>query len=166
MPDVPRVPVGVRTLATVHRDRGRRREPGAGREPRAGAGGPGLGGNGGSSRDELETIPIDERDFAVALTGEVDLYTAPELKQELLRLVDQGAKRIVVDLTETTFIDSTVLSVLLSTLKRLRPNGGQLGIVCTDRKIRKICAITLLDRVFPIFETRAEAVEGLVPEAT
>lgn len=114
----------------------------------------------------LETIPIDELDFAVALTGEVDLYTAPELKQELLRLVDQGAKSIVVDLSETTFIDSTMLSVLLSTLKRLRPNGGQLGIVCTDRNIRKIFEITLLDRVFPLFETRADAVEELVPDAT
>jgi anti-sigma B factor antagonist len=152
VPDVPRVPVGVRTLATVHRECGRCREPGAGREPRAGAGGPGLGGSGRPSRDELEAIPIDERDFAVALTGEVDLYTGPELKQELLRLVEEGAHRIIVDLTDTTFIDSTMLSVLLSAVKRLRPSGGQLGIVCTDRNIRKIFEITLLlDRVFPIF---------------
>jgi anti-sigma B factor antagonist len=115
---------------------------------------------------QLETVPIGEGDFVVALTGEVDLYTAPELKQELLRLVEQGAGRIVVDLTDTTFIDSTMLSVLLSTLKRLRPSGGQLGIVCSDRNIRKIFEITLLDRVFPIFESRAEAIDGLVPEAT
>ena len=106
---------------------------------------------------QLETVPIDERDFVVALTGEVDLYTAPELKQELLRLVEEGAHRIVVDLTDTTFIDSTMLSVLLSTVKRLRPSGGQLGIVCTDRNIRKIFEITLLDRVFSIHEDRSEA---------
>jgi anti-sigma B factor antagonist len=115
---------------------------------------------------ELETVTIGQGDFLVALTGEVDLYTAPELKQELLRLVEEGARRIIVDLTATTFIDSTMLSVLLSTLKRLRPSGGQLGIVCTDRNIRKIFEITLLDRVFPIFESRDEAIDGLVPEAT
>jgi len=115
---------------------------------------------------ELETVTIGQGDFLVALTGEVDLYTAPELKQELLRLVEEGARRIIVDLTATTFIDSTMLSVLLSTLKRLRPSGGQLGIVCTDRNIRKIFEITLLDRVFPIFESRDQAIDGLVPEAT
>jgi len=115
---------------------------------------------------ELETVTIGRGDFLVALTGEVDLYTAPELKQELLRLVEEGAQRIIVDLTATTFIDSTMLSVLLSTLKRLRPSGGQLGIVCSDRNIRKIFEITLLDRVFPIFESRDEAIDGLVPEAT
>jgi anti-sigma B factor antagonist len=115
---------------------------------------------------QFETVPIGQGDFLVALTGEVDLYTAPELKQELLRLVEAGAKRIIVDLTDTTFIDSTMLSVLLSTLKRLRPSGGQLGIVCSDRNIRKIFEITLLDRVFPIFESRDEAIDGLVPEAT
>ena len=106
---------------------------------------------------ELETVTIGQGDFLVALTGEVDLYTAPELKQELLRLVEQGAQRIIVDLTDTTFIDSTMLSVLLSTLKRLRPSGGQLGIVCTDRNIRKIFEITLLDRVFALHETLDDA---------
>lgn len=115
---------------------------------------------------QLETVTIGQGDFVVALTGEVDLYTAPELKQELLRLVEEGTHRIIVDLTDTTFIDSTMLSVLLSTVKRLRPSGGQLGIVCTDRNIRKIFEITLLDRVFPIFESRDEAIDGLVPEAT
>jgi len=115
---------------------------------------------------QLETVTIGQGDFLVALTGEVDLYTAPELKQELLRLVEEGARRIIVDLTDTTFIDSTMLSVLLSTVKRLRPNGGQLGIVCSDRSIRKIFEITLLDRVFPIFESRDEAIDELVPEAT
>ena len=115
---------------------------------------------------QLETVTIGQGDFLVALTGEVDLYTAPELKQELLRLVDEGARRIIVDLTDTTFIDSTMLSVLLSTLKRLRPSGGQLGIVCSDRNIRKIFEITLLDRVFPLFQSRDEAIDGLVPEAT
>jgi anti-sigma B factor antagonist len=115
---------------------------------------------------QIETVTIGQGDFLVALTGEVDLYTAPELKQELLRLVDEGARRIIVDLTDTTFIDSTVLSVLLSTVKRLRPSGGQLGIVCSDRNIRKIFEITLLDRVFPLFASRDEAIDVLVPEAT
>ena len=105
----------------------------------------------------LETSAITDGEFVVALSGDIDLYTAPDLKAELVRLTDHGAKRIVVDLTPTTFIDSTTLGVLLGGLKRLRSTGGELVLVCIDRNIRKIFEITLLDRVFPIFETREEA---------
>jgi anti-sigma B factor antagonist len=105
----------------------------------------------------LETSAITDAEFVIALSGDVDLYTAPDLKAELVRLTDQGATRIVVDLTPTTFIDSTTLGVLLGGLKRLRSVGGELVLVCIDRNIRKIFEITLLDRVFPIFETREEA---------
>jgi anti-sigma B factor antagonist len=105
----------------------------------------------------LETTTIKDDEFVVALTGDVDLYTAPDLKAELVRLTEQGGKRIIIDLTPTTFIDSTTLGVLLGGLKRLRAVGGELVLVCVDRNIRKIFEITLLDRVFPIFETREEA---------
>jgi anti-sigma B factor antagonist len=66
----------------------------------------------------------------------------------------------VVDLSEATFIDSTTLGVLLGTLKRLRTVGGEIALVCTDRNIRKIFEITLLDRVFPLFESRDAAVSA------
>jgi anti-sigma B factor antagonist len=96
----------------------------------------------------------------IALTGEVDLYTAPEFKQQLLDVIDQGATHVVVDFTDTTFIDSTTLGVLVGGVKRLRPNGGQLSLVCSDRNITKIFEITGLKKVFPIYETRAEALES------
>ena len=99
--------------------------------------------------------------YVIALTGEIDLYTAPEFKQQLLDVIGQGAKHVVVDLTDTTFIDSTTLGVLVGGVKRLRPNGGQLSIVCSDRNITKIFEITGLNRVFPIHATRAEALEGI-----
>jgi anti-sigma B factor antagonist len=95
--------------------------------------------------------------WVIALSGEVDLYTAPEFKETLLDVIGQGAKHVVVDLTDTTFIDSTTLGVLVGGIKRLRPEGGQLVIVCSDRNITKIFEITGLNRVFPIHATRAEA---------
>ena len=98
--------------------------------------------------------------WVIALTGEVDLYTAPEFKQQLLDAIGQGATYVVVDLTDTTFIDSTTLGVLVGGVKRLRPDGGQLTIVCTDRNITKIFEITGLNRVFPIHASRAEALES------
>jgi anti-sigma B factor antagonist len=105
--------------------------------------------------------PVDGADCVVVLGGEVDLYTAPELKQELHRLVAEGATRVVIDMTQTTFIDSTTLGVLLSVVKRVRPEGGAVVLVCPDRNVRRIFEITLLDRVFPIVDTREEAFEAV-----
>jgi anti-sigma B factor antagonist len=113
----------------------------------------------------LETLEVDSEEYVVALGGEVDLYTAPQLRQELARIIEAGAKKIVVDLSETTFIDSTMLSVLLAAGKQLQPSGGQLAIVVDDRSIRKIFEITLLDRVFSMFETRSAALEQLTSSA-
>ena len=108
----------------------------------------------------LDTAVNVEQEYVVALHGDIDLYCAPELKSEFARLIAQGATRIVVDLSEATFIDSTTLGVLLGTVKRLRPVEGEVAIVCTDRNIRKIFEITLLDRVFPLFESREAAVDA------
>jgi anti-sigma B factor antagonist len=108
----------------------------------------------------------DGADAVVSLEGEVDLYTAPELKQELHRLVGEGAKRIVIDMTATTFIDSTTLGVLLSVVKRVRPEGGAVVLVCPDRNVKRIFEITLLDRVFTIVDTRAEAFDELASSAS
>ena len=103
----------------------------------------------------------DDAGYVVLLGGEVDLYTAPELKRELHRLVDEGATRFVVDMTGTTFIDSTTLGVLLSVVKRVRPEGGAVVLVCPDPNVRRIFEITLLDRVFVIVDTRDDAVAEL-----
>ena len=95
--------------------------------------------------------------WVIALTGEVDLYTAPEFKQQLLEVIAHGGKDVVVDFTKTTFIDSTTLGVLVGGVKRLRAQDGRLSLVCSDRNITKIFEITGLDRVFTIHPTRDEA---------
>ena len=110
---------------------------------------------------DIKTEKLRDDAYLIALSGEVDLYTAPDFKQQLLEVVGQGGKEVVVDFTDTTFIDSTTLGVLVGGVKRLRPNGGQLSLVCADRNITKIFEITGLDKVFPIYATRNEAVEKL-----
>jgi len=109
----------------------------------------------------VQSEQLGEGTHVISLAGEVDLYTAPELKQELLNAIGNGAKEVIVDFTDTTFIDSTTLGVLVGGVKRLRPNGGRLSIVCSDPNITKIFEITGLDRVFPIYPTRAEALDQL-----
>jgi anti-sigma B factor antagonist len=105
---------------------------------------------------DINTEQVDDA-YVIALAGEVDLYTAPEFKQQLLDVIAKGAKEVIVDFSDTTFIDSTTLGVLVGGVKRLRTNDGQLSLVCSDRNITKIFEITGLDRVFTIYPTRDEA---------
>jgi len=110
---------------------------------------------------DIKTEQLNGDSYVISLSGEVDLYTAPEFKQQLLEVIGQGAKEVVVDFTSTTFIDSTTLGVLVGGVKRLRSNDGQLALVCSDRNITKIFEITGLDRVFAIYPTRDEAISKL-----
>jgi len=114
---------------------------------------------------DIKTEQINDDSYVISLAGEVDLYTAPEFKQQLLEVIGQGGKQVIVDFTNTTFIDSTTLGVLVGGVKRLRTNEGRLSLVCSDRNITKIFEITGLDKVFDIYATRDEAVSSLeVPQ--
>jgi anti-anti-sigma factor len=94
---------------------------------------------------------------AIRMFDELDLYTAPHFKQVLLDLISRGARRVIVDFTEVTFIDSTTLGVLVGAIKRLCAVDGALVLVSSDRNITKIFEIVGLDRVISIFSTLDEA---------
>ena len=110
---------------------------------------------------DIKTEQLANDTYAISLSGEIDLYTAPEFKQQLLEVIGQGGKEVIVDFSGTTFIDSTTLGVLVGGVKRLRTNDGQLSLVCSDRNITKIFEITGLDRVFDIYGDREAAVASL-----
>jgi anti-sigma B factor antagonist len=104
---------------------------------------------------------LDADRHVVAVRGEIDLFTAPELKQKLTDAIEGGKSRIVVDLSETTFLDSTALGVLIGAVKRLRSRDGALVIVNTDQNIAKTFEITGLDQIFTILDNRDEAIAAL-----
>ena len=106
---------------------------------------------------DIASERLDGGVFVIALSGEVDLYTAPEFKQQLLEAVADGARHVIVDLSETTFIDSTTLGVLVGGVRRLREKNGDLSLVCSDRNVTKIFEITGLNQVFSIAPNRDEA---------
>lgn len=95
----------------------------------------------------------------VTVTGEVDVYTSPELKKHLLEAIDSGSPRLVVALDGVSFIDSSGLGVLVGALRRLKERGDELRVVCTRDQILKIFRITGLDKVFHIVATLDEARE-------
>lgn len=94
---------------------------------------------------------------AVTLEGEIDVYTAPRLKEELVSVVESGCPNVVVDMEKVGFIDSSGLGVLVSALRRARERDGVVRIVCTRDNILKIFRITGLDKVFPIYSEISEA---------
>ena len=95
--------------------------------------------------------------FVVSVAGQADLHTAPELRDAIAHAIDDGEQRIVVDLTEATFIDSMTLGVLLGARRRAVEQDGALAIVCPDPHLRRVFEITSLDRVFAITTSRDEA---------
>jgi anti-sigma B factor antagonist len=109
---------------------------------------------------EIEDRLIGDDAHVVAVTGEIDLFTAPEFKQRVAAPIDAGRLRVIVDLTTTTFIDSSSLGVLIGAHRRLRRLGGSLAIVCNHDAIAKTFRITGLDSVFTIVETLDEALNG------
>jgi anti-sigma B factor antagonist len=92
----------------------------------------------------------------LTVAGEIDVATAPQLRESLHGVIAQGHATVVLDLLGVTFLDSTALGVLVGALKRCRELGGELHIVVTDARIRKIFEITGLNKVFPIVETLSE----------
>jgi anti-sigma B factor antagonist len=85
--------------------------------------------------------------WVVTVVGELDLATAPQLRQRLVGLISQGATRLAIDLRATDFIDSIGLGVIIGALKRLQPVGGELTVICTDHRIRNVFEMTRLDTI-------------------
>lgn len=93
----------------------------------------------------------------IEVKGEIDVYTAPALREEISSLVDAEHTTIVVDLTQVSFMDSTGLGVLVGALKKVRTLGGDLSLVINEEKILKVFRITALTQVFSIHPTLEEA---------
>jgi|BarGraNGADG00312_1021997.scaffolds.fasta_scaffold24022_2 anti-sigma B factor antagonist len=107
--------------------------------------------------DGLDITTEDVDHFSlIVLSGEVDVYSAPKLREAIKDLVDQGRNNIIVDLEKVDFLDSTGLGVLVGGLKRVKQNEGELGIICNQEKILRIFRITGLTKVFPIYASRQD----------
>jgi anti-sigma B factor antagonist len=109
------------------------------------------------------TMQVSDRDAWAVLVvhGEVDIATAPVLRERLHALLAEGRSRFVIDLDDVGFLDSTALGVLVGTLKRSRTEGGDVRLVCTQPRIYKVFEITRLTSAFDFFATVDDAVKGV-----
>ncbi|HEY6744033.1 MAG TPA: STAS domain-containing protein [Lapillicoccus sp.] len=106
---------------------------------------------------DIGTSVVDGR-TVVQVVGEIDVYTAPQLRERLDAEIDAGRYDLVVDLSGVTFMDSTGLGVLVGRLKQIRLNDGSMRLVCAHDRVLKVFVITGLDKVFAIYPTVGEAV--------
>jgi anti-sigma B factor antagonist len=98
----------------------------------------------------IEDRQVGGDTHVVAVRGEVDLFTAPEFKQRVMAPIASGVEHVIVDLTETTFIDSSSLGALIGAHRRLKSRGGRLVVACDSDAIVKTFRITGLDSVFTL----------------
>jgi anti-sigma B factor antagonist len=110
----------------------------------------------------VTTAELGGNAFIITLTGEADLHNAPQLDRALQGVLGLGGTAVAVDLGEVSFIDSTVLGVLLRYHPRFKTLGGDLLIVAQDRRVLRTFEITGLDRVFRIEQRLADGVASVL----
>jgi anti-sigma B factor antagonist len=101
------------------------------------------------NKDGIEVVDVE---------GEIDIYTAPRLRELLIDLVSKNNYHLVINMDKVEFLDSTGLGVLVGGLKRVRAHDGSLDLVCTQERILKIFRITGLTKVFGIQQTVNQAI--------
>ncbi|HEY1624491.1 MAG TPA: STAS domain-containing protein [Streptosporangiaceae bacterium] len=108
----------------------------------------------------LQSITASADCAVLQVSGEVDAYSAPQLREHVIKLIADGTRHLVVDMREVGFLDSTGLGALVGSLKRLSEHDGSLALVITAAKILTVFRTTGLVRVFTIHESVTEAIDG------
>jgi anti-sigma B factor antagonist len=113
------------------------------------------------------TMQVDEREgwAVVSASGDIDLTTAPRLRETVIGIVVTGQPKVVLELQAVDFIDSTGLGVLVGLLKRTRSQGGDLRVVSTRSSLRKVLELTSLDRALPLATSVEEALDTSGPSS-
>ena len=106
---------------------------------------------------EIKTHPLKNGILVVHPIGRLDLLSASELKRQLAQFVSEGHTRLLVDLNEVPFLDSTGLGALISGLKAAREAGGDLCISRAGEQAKVVLELTTLERVLPSHDTVEEA---------
>ena len=114
---------------------------------------------------KMDMRALDQGIPIIELEGEVDVYTAPQLKQQVIGVLESGARELVIDLTKVDYLDSTALGVLIGGLKRMREVDGNVTLVCPGPRIRRVFEITGLDKIFDIYNTQEDAQEAIGKES-
>ncbi len=106
-----------------------------------------------SSRAKGEVVILD-------ISGEIDLYNAPEIKDIVNKLIDQKKYNVIINLKEVTYIDSSGIGALISSLSNLKKYQGGLKIINVFASVKKVFELTKLTSFFEIYDSEDEAVKA------
>jgi anti-sigma B factor antagonist len=101
---------------------------------------------------------VEKELTVVRISGEIDVFTSPRLREELLGIIDGGAQHLVVDLGEVTFLDSTGLGVLVGIYHRLRARDGTMSFVGANDRVRRVFHVTQLTKIFVLYNSLEDAI--------
>lgn len=94
------------------------------------------------------------------INGEIDLYNAPEIKENIKNQMEQGKNQIIINLDKVSYIDSSGIGVLISSLSNLKKAGGGLKIIHVYASVRKVFELTKLTSFFDIYDSEQEALSA------
>lgn len=107
---------------------------------------------------DLRVDVSEDRDVTVVtLAGDIDLHTAPMLRDALDKLFVDGRRVVVLDVSAVEFLDSSALGTLVAAHHSFTQDGGALRVACPQPHAQKVFRITRLAEVVPVFETVEEA---------
>lgn len=108
---------------------------------------------------EIKTRVVDTV-VILDIDGEIDLYNAPEIKDTIKQQMDAGHKKIIINLENVSYIDSSGIGALISSLSNLKKIGGGLKIIHVYDSVRKVFELTKLTSFFDIYDSEDEALNA------
>jgi anti-sigma B factor antagonist len=109
----------------------------------------------------VDHTTTDDGIVSVALTGALDVATAPQVRTLLVGLIDEGHHRLVLEMSGLDFVDSIGLGVFVGVVHRLRPYDSSLAVAAPSPQARKVFEITQLSRVLPLYDNAEAAFEAV-----
>ena len=108
---------------------------------------------------DMARARVSDESVVISITGKIDIQTCPELKTEVLDVVNEGIKSIFLDFSSVSFINSSGLGGLINLLKELKKKDTALSIVSPSSFIVNLFKLTQLDKVFSIYDSIEDALE-------
>lgn len=113
--------------------------------------------------EDLTTTVVRHLDYRVlVLAGEIDMHTAPPLREQVFELIEEDQRPLVVDLTEVTFCDSAGVNIAAAARKYAAGCGVQFAVVGLSSRVDKVFRMTGMDRLIPTYATLPEAAFDLI----
>ncbi len=111
---------------------------------------------------DINIRELEKQILVIDITGEIDLYNAPEIKKQIRGQMDAGRRNIIINLDRVSYIDSSGIGVLISSLSQIKKTGGGLKIINVYGAVRKVFELTKLTGFFDIFDSEEEAVKSFL----